>query len=168
MRIFEGHAFIVETAVSIGGRNIKAGLNIHRFANRIPLLFEGGSDVVTRTATKRINWGTYKINHTQDKVGVFTSIVSTKIPFKGAGKEYIGARTCVFVFLLFSMDPLLECSLEPVLRCFWQDAPTKTLFKVAGIRARAAYLILVSSTSEVVRIALCPILQAWYSVCDLW
>lgn len=93
MRIFEGHAFVVEAAVSIGGRNIKQGLNIHRFANRIPLLFEGGSDVVTRTAMKRINWSTYKINHTQDKVGVFVSIVSTKIPFKGAGKEYIGARS---------------------------------------------------------------------------
>lgn len=26
----------------------------------------------------------------QDKVGVFVSIVSTKIPFKGTGKEYIG------------------------------------------------------------------------------
>jgi hypothetical protein len=35
-----GHAFIVEAAVSVGGRNIKPGLNIHRFSNRIPLLFE--------------------------------------------------------------------------------------------------------------------------------
>lgn len=26
------------------------------------------------------------------QVGVFVSLVSTKIPFKGAGKEYIGAR----------------------------------------------------------------------------
>ncbi|KAK3443546.1 DNA topoisomerase 6 subunit B [Eucalyptus grandis] len=26
----------------------------------------------------------------QDKIGVFVSIVSTKIPFKGTGKEYIG------------------------------------------------------------------------------
>lgn len=25
------------------------------------------------------------------QVGVFVSLVSTKIPFKGAGKEYIGA-----------------------------------------------------------------------------
>jgi len=30
------------------------GLNIFRFANRIPLLFEQGADVVTRTAHKRI------------------------------------------------------------------------------------------------------------------
>jgi DNA topoisomerase-6 subunit B len=87
--VFEGHAFIVEAAVSIGGRNVKSGINIFRYANRIPLLFEGGSDVITRTAMKRINWNGYSINQSQDKVGVFVSLVSTKIPFKGAGKEYI-------------------------------------------------------------------------------
>lgn len=90
VRVFEGHAFIVEAAVSVGGRELKPGINVYRFANRIPLLFEGGSDVITRTATKRINWSLYKINQTTDKVGVFVSIISTKIPFKGAGKEYIG------------------------------------------------------------------------------
>eukprot|EP00879_Flechtneria_rotunda_P009403 GHRR01009845.1.p2 GENE.GHRR01009845.1~~GHRR01009845.1.p2 ORF type:complete len:267 (+),score=119.03 GHRR01009845.1:2558-3358(+) len=90
VRVFEGHAFIVEAAVSIGGRELKPGINVYRFANRIPLLFEGGSDVITRTALKRINWASYKINQTSDKVGVFVSIISSKIPFKGAGKEYIG------------------------------------------------------------------------------
>jgi DNA topoisomerase VI subunit B len=32
----------------------------------------------------------YKINKHTDKVGVYVSIVSTRIPFKGTGKEYIG------------------------------------------------------------------------------
>lgn len=54
---------------------------------------QGGSDVITKTALKRINWANYKINQTSDKVGVFLSIVSTKIPYKGAGKEYIGVAT---------------------------------------------------------------------------
>lgn len=89
-QVFEGHPFIVEAGVSVGGKDVKQGLNIFRFANRIPLLFEQGADVVTRTAVKRINWGSYKINQAQDKIGVFVSIVSTKIPFKGTGKEYIG------------------------------------------------------------------------------
>lgn len=40
--VHEGHAFVVEAAISVGGRNIKPGLNIYRFANRIPLLFEVG------------------------------------------------------------------------------------------------------------------------------
>ncbi|KAK1305632.1 DNA topoisomerase 6 subunit B [Acorus calamus] len=89
-QVFEGHPFIVEAGISLGGKDVKQGLNIFRFANRIPLLFEQGADVVTRTALKRINWNSYKINQTQDKIGVFVSIVSTKIPFKGTGKEYIG------------------------------------------------------------------------------
>ena len=38
--MLEGHSFIVGAAVSIGGRDIKPGINVHRFANRIPLLFE--------------------------------------------------------------------------------------------------------------------------------
>ncbi|CAM0950876.1 unnamed protein product [Alopecurus aequalis] len=89
-QVFEGHPFMVEAGVSIGGKDVKQGLNIFRFANRIPLLFEQGADVITRTALKRINWSMYKINQQQDKIGVFVSIVSTKIPFKGTGKEYIG------------------------------------------------------------------------------
>ena len=87
--VSEGHAFVVEAAVSMGGKNVKPGINIFRYANRIPLLFEGGSDVITRTAMKRINWSSYNMNQATDKVGVFVSLVSTKIPFKGAGKEYI-------------------------------------------------------------------------------
>ncbi|TVU11126.1 hypothetical protein EJB05_44692 [Eragrostis curvula] len=89
-QVFEGHPFIVEAGISIGGKDVKHGINIFRFANRIPLLFEQGADVITRTALKRINWSSYKINQQQDKIGVFVSIVSTKIPFKGTGKEYIG------------------------------------------------------------------------------
>ena len=51
---------------------------------------QGGSDVITKTALKRINWASYKMNQSSDKIGVFVSVVSTKIPYKGAGKEYIG------------------------------------------------------------------------------
>ncbi len=40
VRVLEGHAFIVEAAISLGGRELRPGLNIYRFANRIPLLFE--------------------------------------------------------------------------------------------------------------------------------
>ena len=54
------------------------------------------SVVVRRLPTRatqvrqRLNWTTYKIDKNNDKIGVFVSIVSTKIPFKGTSKEYIG------------------------------------------------------------------------------
>ncbi|XLT01502.1 hypothetical protein HN51_050853 [Arachis hypogaea] len=116
-QVFEGHPFIVEAGVSIGGKNVKQGLNIFRFANRIPLLFEQGADVVTRTALKRINWSSYKINQLQDKIGIFVSIVSTKIPFKGTGKEYIGdditeiasaVKVEIVYFLLYQFHIILK------------------------------------------------------------
>lgn len=87
--VFEGHPFIIEVGVALGGV-IKPGINVFRFANRIPLLFEGGNDVVTKTAKESIKWGSYKISCNSDRIGVICSIVSTKIPFKGTGKEYIG------------------------------------------------------------------------------
>jgi DNA topoisomerase VI subunit B len=88
--VYQGHPFLVEAGVALGGRGGTEGLSVHRFANRIPLLFEGGGDVATQTAMKRINWASYKIDANRDKLAVFVSIVSTKIPFKGTGKEYIG------------------------------------------------------------------------------
>ena len=87
---YEGHPFLVEAAVSLGGKEAKEGINVVRFANRIPLLFEAGADVCTRVATSKINWTAYKIDQKRDRIGVFVSIVSTKIPYKGTGKEYIG------------------------------------------------------------------------------
>ena len=86
----EGHPMIVEAGVCLGGRDTKPGITVYRFANRIPLLFEGGADVATQVSKRRINWGAYKIRHNVDKIGVFVSLVSTKVPFKGTGKEYIG------------------------------------------------------------------------------
>lgn len=90
--VFEGHPFIVEAGVALGGAGttLKPGVNVFRFANRIPLLFEGGNDVVTRTARDVIRWANYKISPTTHRIGVICSIVSTKVPFKGTGKEYIG------------------------------------------------------------------------------
>jgi DNA topoisomerase VI B subunit len=86
----DGHALHVEAAVSLGGRGAeKVGLHIHRYANRIPMLFQEGSDVVTQTVKHRINWNSYKINPSSHKIGIFVSIVSTKVPFGGVNKEYI-------------------------------------------------------------------------------
>ena len=86
--VFEGHPFIIEAGIALGGQGVE-GLSVFRFANRIPLLFEGGSDVATQSA-KRLAWPTYKIDPNRDKIGVFVSLVSTRVPFKGTGKEYIG------------------------------------------------------------------------------
>ena len=43
-----------------------------------------------KVANLKIKWSTYKLRPKQDKLSVFVSIVSTKIPFKGTSKEYVG------------------------------------------------------------------------------
>ena len=87
--VSEGHPFVVEAAVSVGGR-CKPGLNIYRYANRIPLLFEGSNDVVSVVCTKAVKWSAYKMRMNTDRIGVYVSLVSSKVPFKGTSKEYIG------------------------------------------------------------------------------
>ncbi|KAK9916719.1 hypothetical protein WJX75_006211 [Coccomyxa subellipsoidea] len=145
-RVLEGHAFVVEAAVSVGGRDIKPGINIYRFANRIPLLFEGGSDVITKTALKRINWATYKINQTSDKVGVFVSIVSTKIPYKGAGKEYIADDMDEMVHAV--KHALQQCCLQLKVKITKQQAAKeqklrrKNLIKYVPNAAAAVFKVL--------------------------
>eukprot|EP00613_Pedinella_sp_CCMP2098_P052306 CAMPEP_0171895878 /NCGR_PEP_ID=MMETSP0992-20121227/47277_1 /TAXON_ID=483369 /ORGANISM="non described non described, Strain CCMP2098" /LENGTH=749 /DNA_ID=CAMNT_0012523849 /DNA_START=66 /DNA_END=2312 /DNA_ORIENTATION=+ len=103
----EGHPFVVECGVALGGAAAKDGITVHRFANRIPLLFEPGSDVATRVANRKIKWGSYKIDPKKDKIGIFVSIVSTKIPFKGTSKEYIG-EDC---------EPIAEAVRKALMNC---------------------------------------------------
>ena len=85
-----GHPVLVEAAVSLGGRRMKEGITVHRFANRIPMLFQPGADVSFKTANQRIPWKSYRMDKNNQKIGVYISIVSTKIPYGGPNKEYIG------------------------------------------------------------------------------
>ena len=80
---YEGHSFLVKAAVSLGGSGSSSantvlikeeGITICRFANRIPLLFEGGADVVTRVALQKIKWSQYKMDLKRNKIGVLTKL----------------------------------------------------------------------------------------------
>ena len=88
--VVDGHAVIVEAAISLGGRKLKEGINVHRFANRIPMLFQPGSDLTVKACTaappKGVNWKSYKIDKNTHKIGVYVSICSTKIPYGGPNK----------------------------------------------------------------------------------
>ncbi len=84
--VHEGHPFIVETGVAFGGE-LEEGINIYRFANRIPLLYDERSGVTYRVV-RSLNLKNYGFK--QDDPLVFVMhICSTKIPYKTVGKEYI-------------------------------------------------------------------------------
>ncbi|MHA1238827.1 MAG: DNA topoisomerase VI subunit B [Candidatus Odinarchaeia archaeon] len=86
--VYQGNPFIIEAAIAFGG-NIpnRDDFTVYRFANRIPLLYDAYSDV-TMKVIRKIKWERYGIKR-GDPILILTHIVSTKIPFKTVGKEFI-------------------------------------------------------------------------------
>ncbi|RLG83050.1 MAG: DNA topoisomerase VI subunit B, partial [Thermoprotei archaeon] len=86
---YQGHAFIVEVGIAYGGAiPYSESPILFRFANKIPLLYDEKSDVSWKVLTERINWSAYEISFPAP-LAVLVHICSTKIPYKGAGKESI-------------------------------------------------------------------------------
>jgi len=85
---YGGHPFIVEVAVAYGGEIPPQDQPmILRFANKMPLLYDEGVDV-SRKVVDEIDWSVYKVKFPAP-LAVVTHVCSTKIPFKGVGKEAI-------------------------------------------------------------------------------
>ena len=88
---YSGFPFIVEAGLAYGGKVPTDGPTIKRFANHIPLLYDEGSDVSTKVVNG-IDWRRYKIPKDAPFM-LITHICSTKVPFKGAGKENVAGIT---------------------------------------------------------------------------
>jgi len=89
---YSGFPFIVEVGIAYGGEIPKTGkIELYRFANKIPLLFDEASDVSWKVINNLIDWHRYKIS--QDiPIAIFVHICSTKVPYKTVGKEFIADR----------------------------------------------------------------------------
>ncbi|MCS7384641.1 MAG: DNA topoisomerase VI subunit B, partial [archaeon GB-1867-097] len=90
---YSGHPFIVEAAIAYGGKVSppKPGeINLFRYANKIPLLYDAASDVSMKII-RSIKWYRYKIDLNMP-IAFFIHIVSTKVPYKTVGKEYIADK----------------------------------------------------------------------------
>lgn len=85
---YGGHPFIVEAAIAYGGEiPPQEQPMVLRFANKMPLLYDEGADV-SRKIVDEIDWSVYKVKFPAP-LAVITHVCSTKIPFKGVGKEAI-------------------------------------------------------------------------------
>ena len=95
-RVYRGGVpFVVEAAIAYGGNagrtNNEGGRSgdIIRYANRVPLMFDGGSCAITE-AVKNIDWKRYDIKDFENApVTVFTNFVSVHVPYTGTGKQAI-------------------------------------------------------------------------------
>jgi DNA topoisomerase-6 subunit B len=102
-----GFPFQIEVAVAYGGNagritsnssgggleeNLKR-MEVMRFANKAPLLFDGGGCVITK-AVQTIDWKRYGIQNIDEApLTVFINMISVHIPYTSAGKQAISDET---------------------------------------------------------------------------
>ena len=87
---YSGFPFVIEAGIAYGGGVPAEGLRVYRFANRIPLLYDEGSDVVLKVIGE-MDLPRYKIKGDPPLV-VVSHICSTRIPYKTVGKENVADR----------------------------------------------------------------------------
>ena len=87
---YSGFPFVVEMGIAYGGEIKTGGPHVYRYANRIPLLYDEGSDVVLKVVNDT-DWARYKIKGDPPFI-IVSHICSTRIPYKTAGKENVADR----------------------------------------------------------------------------
>ncbi len=89
-----GVPFIIEAGIAFGGKagrrgNGDAKVEVMRFANRAPLLFDAGADVITKTVNN-IDWRRYHLKNMDSlPISIIVNITSTYVPYTSAGKQAI-------------------------------------------------------------------------------
>lgn len=92
-----GVPFMVEAAICYGGKAGKEGregreLDVKRFANSAPLLFDASACAITE-AIKTIDWSRYGLKDIEHMpITIFVNFVSVFVPYTGAGKTAISAE----------------------------------------------------------------------------
>ena len=87
---YSGFPFVVEMGIAFGGNISTRGTKVYRFANRIPLLYDEGSDVVLKVVNDT-DWSRYKVKNDPPLV-IVSHICSTRVPYKTVGKENVADR----------------------------------------------------------------------------
>ena len=86
-----GIPFIVEVGIAYGGY-CPPGVDVIRFANRAPLMFDSGGCVITEAA-KSIDWKRYGVLDIESApLTIFVNLVSTFVPYTSTGKQTVAAE----------------------------------------------------------------------------
>ncbi|MBU1703815.1 MAG: DNA topoisomerase VI subunit B, partial [Nanoarchaeota archaeon] len=92
--VYRGNPFIVEAGIAYGGEQSAEGsVNVLRFANRVPLLYQQGACAVNKSIVGT-NWRPYGLNQSsgslpQGPVTILVHIASVWVPFTSESKEAI-------------------------------------------------------------------------------
>jgi len=92
--VYRGNPFIIECAIAYGGdQKADSSVNIFRFANRVPLLYQQGACACTK-AIMKTNFRAYGLNQSsgaipQGPCTIVIHIASVWVPFTSESKEAI-------------------------------------------------------------------------------
>ena len=94
-KVFAGNPFTVEVGIVYGGQlNKEDAVQIYRFANRVPLMYQQGACATTQ-AIEAVDWRRYGLEQRGGKgipfgpAIILVHVASTKIPFTSESKEAI-------------------------------------------------------------------------------
>lgn len=96
-----GIPFIVETGIAYGGNagarsnSGHRSLELIRFANRAPLIFDQGACAMT-AATRDIDWGRYGVDPERAPLTLFINLVSVHVPYTSAGKQSVAEESEIY------------------------------------------------------------------------
>ena len=92
--VYRGNPFVIEAAIAYGGeQSADDAINLMRFANRVPLLYQQGACAVTKAVTSTV-WRNYGLQQSKGNlpigpVTVAIHIASVWVPFTSESKEAI-------------------------------------------------------------------------------
>lgn len=92
--VYRGNPFVIEVAVAYGGQIPADGaVNIMRYANKVPLLYQPGACAISK-AMQEISWRTYGLNQSGDSIPsgpavLVVHMASVWVPFTSEAKEAI-------------------------------------------------------------------------------
>jgi DNA topoisomerase-6 subunit B len=98
-----GIPFIVECGIAYGGKAGNGGLELIRYANRAPLVFDQGGCAINE-AVASVDWKRYGIKDSETiPLTLFVNLISTHIPYTSAGKQAIANIEEIFSEMRFAL-----------------------------------------------------------------
>ena len=92
-KVYSGHPFLIEVGLAYGGEIKCDKMEVMRFANKIPLLYQQGGCALTK-AVESVNWRAYGLQQSKNELPnapavVLIHIASTNVPYTSESKEAI-------------------------------------------------------------------------------
>ncbi len=89
---WEGHPLLIEGVIATDNGASQSEIpSLHRFANKVPLLYDASEGVLMKTLRK-VTWSRYEVEKSKT-VSLFVNVCSTRIPYIAAGKHSIASST---------------------------------------------------------------------------